>query len=83
MKHHVREEENELFPKLKSSDMELEAVGQQLAQRKQQLESRMARGSHNGARGRRSSGGRGARDSAQATRGETGTDEQQRSRNAH
>jgi hemerythrin-like domain-containing protein len=47
-KHHVREEENELFPKVRSSDMDLQAIGQQLAQRKEQLERRgsQARGSN-------------------------------------
>ena len=39
-KHHVREEETELFPKVKSSDMDLQAIGQQLAERKEQLERR-------------------------------------------
>ena len=47
-KHHVREEETELFPKVKSSDMDLQAIGQQLAERKEQLERRgsQARGSN-------------------------------------
>lgn len=40
VKHHVKEEENELFPKVKSSDMDLDAVGQKLAARKQQLQGR-------------------------------------------
>ena len=37
MKHHVKEEENELFPKVRSSGLDLDALGRQLAGRKQQL----------------------------------------------
>jgi hemerythrin-like domain-containing protein len=69
VKHHVREEENELFPKVRSSDMDLQAVGQQLAQRKQQLESRGAQRPENASRGRKSP--------------RRGTATNQASRNAH
>lgn len=35
--HHVREEEGELFPKLKRSELDLQSLGQQMATRKQEL----------------------------------------------
>ena len=37
VKHHVKEEENEMFPKIKSSSMDTAAVGRKLADRKDQL----------------------------------------------
>jgi len=37
IRHHVKEEESEMFPKLKKSDMDLAGVGAQLAERKQEL----------------------------------------------
>lgn len=37
VKHHVKEEQNELFPKVKSSKLDLHALGEQLAQRKEEL----------------------------------------------
>ena len=41
VKHHVKEEEGELFPKLRKSDMDLKEVGEQLAARKKELMSQM------------------------------------------
>ena len=35
--HHVREEESEFFPKLRRTSLDLEAMGEQIAQRKRQL----------------------------------------------
>lgn len=37
VKHHVKEEQSELFPKVRSSDLDLQAVGAQLAERKAEL----------------------------------------------
>jgi len=37
VKHHVKEEQNEIFPKAKASKLDLIALGQQLAQRKAEL----------------------------------------------
>ncbi len=37
VKHHVKEEEREMFPQLKSSDMDLKELGLRLYQRKQEL----------------------------------------------
>jgi hemerythrin superfamily protein len=40
VKHHVKEEETELFPALKSTDMDMEEVGGRLARRKDELMSK-------------------------------------------
>lgn len=37
IKHHVKEEQNELFPECRKSDMDLAAIGQQLQARKSEL----------------------------------------------
>jgi hemerythrin superfamily protein len=41
VKHHVKEEEGELFPKLRKSDLDLVAVGEKLVARKKELMSQM------------------------------------------
>lgn len=79
VKHHVREEESELFPKVRTTDLDLMTLGRQLAQRKQELESQDERTSRNG-RGRsmQRGQGRGARSDQQ--RGSTAS---ARSRSTH
>lgn len=37
VKHHVKEEQNELFPKVKESKLDLYALGEELLQRKEEL----------------------------------------------
>ncbi len=38
IKHHVKEEQNEMFPKVRNTKLDLRALGEQLAQRKEQLQ---------------------------------------------
>src|SRR6202049_2393413 len=40
--HHIREEQNEMFPKVRTSKLDLNALGQQMAQRKAELESKLS-----------------------------------------
>jgi len=37
VKHHVKEEQSEIFPKVKKSDVDLNSLGAELAQRKEEL----------------------------------------------
>jgi len=37
VKHHVKEEETEMFPKIKKADLDLDALGMELAERKAEL----------------------------------------------
>jgi hemerythrin superfamily protein len=82
VKHHVREEETELFPKVRSSDMDLQAIGQQLEERKQQLQGQTSRSSRNGSRSRSSSRGEASMEGEQRARSQ-GRGNDQRSRSTH
>jgi hemerythrin-like domain-containing protein len=42
IKHHVKEEQTEMFPKARKTKLDLRALGEQLAQRKEQLQSQMS-----------------------------------------
>ena len=37
VKHHVKEEQNEMFPKVKDTDLDLSELGEQMKQRKEEL----------------------------------------------
>jgi len=41
IEHHVREEEKEYFPQVQKSDMDLKAIGEQMALRKQEIKAQM------------------------------------------
>lgn len=64
VKHHVEEEETELFPLLQDSDLDLDAMGAELAGRKQELMAELE--TDTVVPGKRT--GRGARDAVQAGR---------------
>ena len=42
--HHIREEQNEMFPKVRKTKLDLNALGEQMAQRKAELESQISSG---------------------------------------
>jgi hemerythrin-like domain-containing protein len=41
VKHHIKEEEEELFPELETAKMDLNAVGKEISERKEELMSEM------------------------------------------
>lgn len=41
VRHHVKEEEREMFPQVRKSDMDLKMLGEELMARKKQLEREM------------------------------------------
>lgn len=46
VQHHVKEEEKEMFPKLRKSDLDLDSLGQTLFETKQQLQQSMGTQTH-------------------------------------
>lgn len=56
VKHHIKEEESELFPQIEGSDNDWQEIGQKLMDRKQELQAKMQEG--NSSRRSKSSSGR-------------------------
>ena len=44
IRHHIEEEENQLFPQVRQADLDLDALGAKLAQRKAELFQELAEG---------------------------------------
>lgn len=60
VKHHVKEEENEIFPAVRATGLDLESLGQEVTARKEQIEASLQRErGGNGASGRRRETGSG------------------------
>lgn len=72
VKHHVREEEKEMFPQLQGRKIDLQALGEQLMQRKQQLMG-MTEGSEMMDEETATAGGRGRGNGSRATREDSAT----------
>jgi hemerythrin superfamily protein len=46
VRHHVKEEEHEMFPRLRASDMDMDAVGEKMMLRRQQMMKKMRMNGH-------------------------------------
>lgn len=58
VRHHIKEEEGEMFPKVKSSNLDLEHLGEQMATRKQELMKQTGRAPYAGEKTRPETAGR-------------------------
>ena len=71
VKHHVKEERNEIFPKAKRSDLDLDAIGEELENRKMELKQMLA-DEEAGMSPRKSSTGRRASSKSRSTGSKSG-----------
>ncbi len=57
--HHIKEEQNEMFPKVRKTKLDLDALGEQMAQRRAELESAISPGNGDDTDKRRTASTRG------------------------
>lgn len=69
VKHHVKEERNDIFPKAKKSDLDLDAIGEELEARKMELKAMLEEEESEARSGKRSASGRSAKGSASRASG--------------